>query len=567
MKHLYLILATAAISTAAVDLHAQSKPLATGSQVQLRANQPTTAWARGGDRPVGATAGAQRGSIPANDECSNAIVLDPVPLLDCGTLATAGDNALATLSTDPMDCDDSDAGFRDVWYAFNSGTHAEMRVTIEMMGMADLVLEVLQGCGGTVVGCDVATALDLTVDPNTDYVVRVASNTDHGEGGTFTICVSYIPDSPAPANDHCGDVTPEALTVGSTLTFTGTTAGATDDGDYEPGSELEGELPVVWHAFTTTECSQVVIDFCGTANFSDGYVFISPSCPAGDDYILASVVGYCADDNLQMTYYDLPAGTYYLPVMLDLDVSYGAYTVSASASACGAYCMAGATSTSFEKIASVEIGSFSNPSTATDGYEDFTASMVDLERTTATAVTVTLVNGYSSDEVLLWIDLDQSNTFEANELLWTSALGTGPHAGSITVPNDALLGQTRMRIRMHDSSIGGLAEACGFSSYGQVEDYTANIVLPTGLGEQSAPDFMVYPNPTKGDITITGADLKGNTDIEITDMTGRVVFAEQRNLAAGQPFTLPLVGKLAQGTYVLRLIGANGSSSQPVLVK
>jgi hypothetical protein len=77
----------------------------------------------------------------------------------------------------------------------------------------------------------------------------------------------------------------------------------------------------------------------------------------------------------------------------------------------------------------------------------------------------------------------------------------------------------------------------------------------------------VYPNPTKGDITISGADLKGEVSFELTDMTGRTVLAEQHTMSANQPLTLSLNGKLAQGTYTLRLISANGISSRPVMVK
>ena len=56
-----------------------------------------------------------------------------------------------------------------------------------------------------------------------------------------------------------------------------------------------------------------------------------------------------------------------------------------------------------------------------------------------------------------------------------------PWTGTITIPVDALAGNTRMRVRLHDSSIGGNTTPCGTSTYGQVEDYTLNIgVLATG---------------------------------------------------------------------------------------
>ncbi|MEJ7627620.1 MAG: GEVED domain-containing protein [Ferruginibacter sp.] len=163
------------------------------------------------------------------------------------------------------------------------------------------------------------------------------------------------------------------------------------------------------------------------------------------------------------------------------------------------YCAAGATSTAFEKISNVKIGTINRTSTSTAGYENFITDTTILQRQNPTTITVTISTAFSSDQVLVWIDLNQDGDFiDAGENVYTSALGVGPHVGTITVPATASLGFTRMRVRMHDT-FGGNATPCGNSTYGQVEDYTVNItpcVPVTVTNQPVASTIMCGGNST-----------------------------------------------------------------------
>lgn len=143
----------------------------------------------------------------------------------------------------------------------------------------------------------------------------------------------------APVNDHCGDVTPQALAVESTLTFTGNTVGATIDGDNVPGSGLDDfNVAVVWVAFTTTQCANVAVSYCGsTTPFLDQYFWnvIGPDCPMDevivtDDYNNSE----CADGQPVVHFAELPPGTYYYPVWADQAGPTGDYIITVSATAC-----------------------------------------------------------------------------------------------------------------------------------------------------------------------------------------------------------------------------------------
>ena len=120
-----------------------------------------------------------------------------------------------------------------------------------------------------------------------------------------------VPETPLlfPVNDNCADVTPVLLTGDSTIIFTGNNAGAT------PDCPSLGQ-PAVWEAITTTECMDVVIDYCGsTPIFHVVFGVIANSCPCGT---LIPNSGFsftdCPDFNGTVRYSALPAGTYYIPI-------------------------------------------------------------------------------------------------------------------------------------------------------------------------------------------------------------------------------------------------------------
>ncbi|MCW5899916.1 MAG: T9SS type A sorting domain-containing protein [Flavobacteriales bacterium] len=336
-----------------------------------------------------------------------------------------------------------------------------------------------------------------------------------------------------PANDLCSNVTPLPLAVGGQLVFNGTTTGATNTNDFVPGSPLDGLDPTVWHAFTTTTCANVTISYCGTnPAFGLVWIFLSPTCPAGAGYVLNTSNNFtaCGDNNGTLLYEALPAGTWYVPVLYDAAQANGAYTLNVSAAACaGGYCTAGATSTQFEKISNVTYANINNSSTSTAGYEDFTSITANVTQGATNSITVTIAGAFPEDQVLVWIDLNQNQIFEANELMYSSPMGVGPHSGPITIPMSATLGNTRMRVRLHDATLGPNATPCGTSTYGQVEDYTVNIQEAGGGG------------PPPNDLC-TGAVVQnlapGGTVTYSGDNTGANVLAGTNFVVVWEAFTL-----------------------------
>ncbi len=127
-----------------------------------------------------------------------------------------------------------------------------------------------------------------------------------------------------------------------------------------------------------------------------------------------------------------------------------------------------------EFIHRVKIGDIDNY-TECSGYSDFT----DQSTTLVGGITYDLriENGLSTqpgDLCGVWIDWNQNTIFTDDEpVVMQGSPGIGPYTASITVPENAATGTTRMRVRIIRS---GTLSACGITQYGEVEDYTLNVI-------------------------------------------------------------------------------------------
>jgi PKD repeat protein len=138
-----------------------------------------------------------------------------------------------------------------------------------------------------------------------------------------------------------------------------------------------------------------------------------------------------------------------------------------------AYCASKGTSQADEWIARVRVANLDKSSTASQ-YSDFTAFTANLTR--GTAASVTLNTGYSGtiyrEYWRIWIDYNHDGDFtDTGEQVFSKNARTSV-TGSFTPGASVLTGATRMRISMR---YGSYPTPCLTFSYGEVEDYTANI--------------------------------------------------------------------------------------------
>jgi hypothetical protein len=346
-----------------------------------------------------------------------------------------------------------------------------------------------------------------------------------GLGGTYrgdgTTCDPNL--CPQPGND-CTNPMPLLLTPGGLpVVDTDTTCGRVNDysntclGSYDGGEDIIYEVTV-----TDPMCVTIAVD--GVLTWVG--VAIDTACPPG-----ATCLAYNTNSggNPVIQNLNLDPGVYY--IMIDTYPSPTCTDFTMTISACptpGAccfydatcemllpadcvtaggvyqgegttcdpnlceesYCPAGSTYTNCDEyISRVQVGTIDNATACSQpgGYGDYTALSTDLVYTIGTPITVTNGHPYSSDQCGIWIDWNQNMDFydPGEQITVSGTPGVGPYSATIVPPPDAVSGPTRMRIRI---TYTGVVDPCGFVTYGEVEDYTVNIIEVLGaccLGDGS----------------------------------------------------------------------------------
>src|SRR5690606_31410047 len=176
------------------------------------------------------------------------------------------------------------------------------------------------------------------------------------------------------------------------------------------------------------------------------------------------------------------------------------------------YCAAAANSGDYESISNITFAGINNNSSSTTGYEDFTHVTTDVISGNQYSFSASFTGeSYSSDQVLVWIDFNNDGDFnDQGELVLQTATSSSPWTGNITIPENVSLGNKRIRIRLHDVSSMPNYTPCGNSFYGQVEDYTINII---DLGCTGISDNIVasLSNINEGQIALNAQGVEGTT--------------------------------------------------------
>ncbi len=182
-----------------------------------------------------------------------------------------------------------------------------------------------------------------------------------------------------------------------------------------------------------------------------------------------------------------------------------------------------------EYISGVMIGDIDN-SSGEDGYADYTSMSTIVNMSETYEITIENGNVYSSDDLGIWVDWNQDDDFEdAGENVVCEGGNGGEGTFSITVPDDALPGDTRMRIRIKWSG-EDCGDPCGATTYGEVEDYTLSV-----LG-------WLMLDPTSG-VIASGESTTINVNLDAADLT-EGTYTANLNIISNDPdngiFTVPL---------------------------
>jgi Zn-dependent metalloprotease/plastocyanin len=213
------------------------------------------------------------------------------------------------------------------------------------------------------------------------------------------------------------------------------------------------------------------------------------------------------------------------------------------------YCTSSGGSQSYEYIAGVVVADLNNSSGASP-YTDFTGLTAHLTRGDSASVSLTpgFVSSSYTEWWKIWIDYNGDHDFEDTGEEVFAGSGSSVVTGSFTVPGTAPLGDTRMRVSMSYSTYPPI---CGSFTYGEVEDYTANI---SGGCQAPVADFSASAT------TITEGD-----SVTFTDLSTNSPNAWDWVFAGGTPGTStlqnPTITYNTAGTYTVTLTATNACGS------
>ncbi|MFZ1263703.1 MAG: GEVED domain-containing protein [Chitinophagaceae bacterium] len=277
---------------------------------------------------------------------------------------------------------------------------------------------------------------------------------------------------------------------------------------------------------------------------------------------LATTWTVVSTNNPAVTVTNLTAGTAYeyaVEAVCNSGPSGYSTTQTFSTSGTG-YCTTGGQSQALEYLNFVWIGGIMNSTGIDNGYGDYT-------NLSTTFTQGQLVNGYLSGRVpypefenyYIWIDFNHDNDFTdpGEQVVSLYSDFTGWIAVNFTVPANAPLGQTRMRITQ---SSGAAPSPCGVYARGETEDYTVIINPPGGkpivlksdiTSNQTKLNYTLYPNPVSDKLTIEKNKASGIVKVEVINAAGLVNYIQYVNPLL-TVLTLPMQ-QYPSGLYFIRI--------------
>jgi len=231
-----------------------------------------------------------------------------------------------------------------------------------------------------------------------------------------------------------------------------------------------------------------------------------------------------------------------------------------------------------EYISNVTFNTINNNSgnNTSGGYEDFTAIATNVKRGDSHQVSVTLNPDGYQDHVYVFMDWNQDFVFDnATERysLGTISGSVGTATGTITVPNTAKFGSTRMRviIEYDDPTDGfgdGACDADHLTEWGETEDYTVIVDNTASIKDVTFGNFNLFPNPTKGSFQVQFDTVESNDiEIQLFDITGR--FIGQKSFKNTSSYFSQKIefNQLSSGLYLVKIKNGAKQTTRKLMVE
>lgn len=202
-----------------------------------------------------------------------------------------------------------------------------------------------------------------------------------------------------------------------------------------------------------------------------------------------------------------------------------------------------------------------NPTAGVTGTTTFTLTVTDANLCTQTdLVTINLPAS------VLSVDAGIGGTICLGNIINLSGGATGGYGSYVYdwTPGGTLSDSTIVNpVAIPTGNITYHLEVTDANNCIQGDDVVVNVVDCSGLEEENASGFSIYPNPNNGMFYLSINDEQSGSTIKILTTQGDLIY--QRNLNAQGNYMIQL-DKVASGIYLIVLDNANGNMSSQKLI-
>jgi len=196
-----------------------------------------------------------------------------------------------------------------------------------------------------------------------------------------------------------------------------------------------------------------------------------------------------------------------------------------------------------------------------NGYRapDLTPTTLNIGQTYPFTMTPGFDGQALNEYTRIWLDIDQSGTFDAGEIIYDQGAGSfGALSDNVLIPSNALTGNTRMRVQMSYQGYGSnpLSAVCGDFTSGETEDYCVDLRTSSASIQENENSFdvLAYPNPAN-DLIRFKIESNKASEITIYDPTGKIVSTSK---VEGK-ITVVRLDKFNTGLYIYQVKDSKGN--------
>jgi len=214
------------------------------------------------------------------------------------------------------------------------------------------------------------------------------------------------------------------------------------------------------------------------------------------------------------------------------------------------------------------------------GYENRTDLSTDLVVSATSATSFTLqaqhnwAAGATTEQLSVWIDLDNSGTFEDSERLISGVpfvTANELNDFTLTIPANAALGSHTLRAKAIDSSASGdVLNPCSDFAYGEVQDYTVNLTTTVGFDDFGidAPFRVITLEDNHFEISLPISTFNDRLELKVFDTLGQQIYWRSLYNDSGTGYNHVLnMSFMSSGVYFVTLGNDKIQESRSIIVK